>query len=637
MNSSWKSFEQLAAQIQKQLSPEAQVEHNLIIIGDSGARNQCDVVIRSKIGQFNFLALLECKDWGDKVGIPIVREFDSKLRDVGAHKGAIVSAKGFTEDATSYAEKLGISLYTLVDAQSIKWRDQAIIPVLVIRAYLSDAIIKTIDTKSGKGVHLTKIDDGSIASPDESYLYDKERNRYVTFRQFSEERWDLESDLFLETPNILLTTEPGRYFLYVDAYQLVSVTVEYTFIPKMTYHYSYISLSQCKGFIDKHSGQLLTDAFESNPIVIQEVLDSWPFVEAEDDVPFKTVHNFRIINRFTNENEPPLKAIVIEMSTKGFEDNSKQEVVESEVISGLAKDTMSRAFNPDTDFPALAELLNNVAKADSGTLTTEAEQREDVESFEKWGFVQQWVISKLYDTREIIAYGWLYQPQSTSYADFVVIVHPDYRQAGLDKQLLEILEQKAKENDVNYLYALAKDKSSFQQFLLRQGFKQERGFHLLDLDVAEIFPFPEIPPDFVLRAHEQVNDINILVEIDKKGWSNLPGHTVPTYEQTREMLETNPNDVIYLLFDANSQVIGRVGVTLKDSQGTVDSPAIAPEHRTPEMYKTLVLLGLHDLSKRGCKQVQMYSWGDYDSTIAAYTELGFKTTVHELGYRLDVL
>jgi hypothetical protein len=133
-----------------------------------------------------------------------------------------------------------------------------------------------------------------------------------------------------------------------------------------------------------------------------------------------------------------------------------------------------------------------------------------------------------------------------------------------------------------------------------------------------------------------VKDINILVEISKKGWSNLPGHTVPSYEQTKDLLETNPDDVIYLLFDTDNQVVGRVGVTLRDSQGKVDSPAIVPEHRTPELYKTLVLVGLHDLTQRGCEQVQMYSWGDYDSTIAAYIELGFRTTTHELGYRLDL-
>jgi hypothetical protein len=159
----------------------------------------------------------------------------------------------------------------------------------------------------------------------------------------------------------------------------------------------------------------------------------------------------------------------------------------------------------------------------------------------------------------------------------------------------------------------------------------------MTLDVTGLVPPPKIPAEFTLRTYEQVQDINVLVEISNKGLADLPGHGVATIESIKKILETNPNDVTYLLFNAANKVIGSVGVTLQDTQGVVDSPAVVPEHRTPELYKLLVLLGLHDLSKRGCKQVQMYSWGDYDSTITVYTELGFKTTVHELGYRLDLL
>jgi ribosomal protein S18 acetylase RimI-like enzyme len=143
----------------------------------------------------------------------------------------------------------------------------------------------------------------------------------------------------------------------------------------------------------------------------------------------------------------------------------------------------------------------------------------------------------------------------------------------------------------------------------------------MTLDVTGLVPPPKIPAEFTLRTYEQVQDINVLVEISNKGLADLPGHGVATIES----------------INAANKVIGSVGVTLQDTQGVVDSPAVVPEHRTPELYKLLVLLGLHDLSKRGCKQVQMYSWGDYDSTITVYTELGFKTTVHELGYRLDLL
>jgi hypothetical protein len=50
---------------------------------------------------------------------------------------------------------------------------------------------------------------------------------------------------------------------------------------------------------------------------------------------------------------------------------------------------VTRAFNPATDFPALLALLNDAAKADSGTLTTEAEQGAFTESYEGYGYLSQ--------------------------------------------------------------------------------------------------------------------------------------------------------------------------------------------------------------------------------------------------------
>jgi N-acetylglutamate synthase-like GNAT family acetyltransferase len=298
---------------------------------------------------------------------------------------------------------------------------------------------------------------------------------------------------------------------------------------------------------------------------------------------------------------------------------------------------VARAFNPATDFPALVELLNDAAKTDAGSSTTEAEQRGQTESLEQYGFFKQWVILASDDATKLIAYASSYQQNlMTPYTGFVITVHPDYRQDDLDTQLLDVIKRDAKQRQLSYISAFTVDNHDFQTFLLQQGFRQEGAFRLLTLDVTQLFPVPKIPSGFTLRTYEQVKDINLLTEITNTGLADLPGHGVATVESIEKLLETNPNDVTYLLFAANNKVIGSVGVTLRDTQGTVDSPAIVPEHRTPELYKYLVLLGLRDLTKRGCNQVQMYSWGDYDSTIAAYTELGFKTTIHELGYRLEL-
>jgi N-acetylglutamate synthase-like GNAT family acetyltransferase len=113
-----------------------------------------------------------------------------------------------------------------------------------------------------------------------------------------------------------------------------------------------------------------------------------------------------------------------------------------------------RAFNSATDFPALADLLNDVAKADGGSFTTEAEQREQVKAYENYGLFKQWVISEADDAKRLIAHASSYQQNvMTPYAGFSVTVHPDYRQAGLDTQLLDVVKQDAKERRLDYISA----------------------------------------------------------------------------------------------------------------------------------------------------------------------------------------
>jgi N-acetylglutamate synthase-like GNAT family acetyltransferase len=298
---------------------------------------------------------------------------------------------------------------------------------------------------------------------------------------------------------------------------------------------------------------------------------------------------------------------------------------------------MLRAFHSGTGFPALAQLLNEIAKTYSTPITTEAEQQEQVALYEKYGQFQQWVIQHPQDPNLLIAYGNLFKQSDTPYAEFTLVIHPDFTRENLEVQLLNTIQHEALKQQATYISVLINARNEHLQLVLQnQNFKQHGGFRTMELDITRAVPLSELPFGFDLRTYEEVNDINVLVDIANRGWADLPGHKVTTPETTSQMLETSQEN-IFLLFDASNQVVGRVGVTLENDRGIVDSPAIVPAQRTPELYKLLVLVGVHDLTKRGCKYVQMYSWGDYDSTIAAYTELGFRTTIHEIGYRLDLL
>jgi hypothetical protein len=146
----WKEFEILVRNVQSQLAKNAIVTHNVNLTGKSGAKNQCDVIIESEIGQIHFLGIIECKKYKTKIGIDIVRGFLSKINDLSAMKGIVVSEHGFTSEAELFAASNNIDLYSFVDAENIEWQNIGLIPISVIRVQLENASITAIEKDTGR-------------------------------------------------------------------------------------------------------------------------------------------------------------------------------------------------------------------------------------------------------------------------------------------------------------------------------------------------------------------------------------------------------------------------------------------------------------------------------------------------------
>lgn len=131
-NPKWKRFEDLAAHIQQSLSPEAAVTQNEHIFGKRSKRQrQIDITVRKKVGQYDLLIVIDCKDYKRPVDVKDVESFIGLTKDVGANKGAIISSKGFTKSAHNRAADAGIDLYTLVDAEAKEWQSYITGPVLL--------------------------------------------------------------------------------------------------------------------------------------------------------------------------------------------------------------------------------------------------------------------------------------------------------------------------------------------------------------------------------------------------------------------------------------------------------------------------------------------------------------------------
>jgi len=133
----WEKYEIKVYEAVKRLNPKDKVEHNIKVTGSlSKTRRQIDVSKNRDLP--NDFLIYECKDHKKHLDTPKVEELFTKLKDVGAKKGAIVSNSLFTSGAVNIARELGISLYALVNT-----KDKAILPKLFATVFIEDTYLKS--------------------------------------------------------------------------------------------------------------------------------------------------------------------------------------------------------------------------------------------------------------------------------------------------------------------------------------------------------------------------------------------------------------------------------------------------------------------------------------------------------------
>jgi hypothetical protein len=108
----------------------ADVRHNVKLQGPDGER-QIDVLVIHDHANVRYLTVIECKDFRGKVNVTYVDAFASKLLDVKANKGILVSRREFTKTAVQKAKRLGIELCMIDFAEQLLKDQIREIPVVL--------------------------------------------------------------------------------------------------------------------------------------------------------------------------------------------------------------------------------------------------------------------------------------------------------------------------------------------------------------------------------------------------------------------------------------------------------------------------------------------------------------------------
>jgi len=278
----WKELEYLVAMIQEQLSPDASVQHNVMLDGlDSETKRQIDVLVEQNIGQYTMRIVIDCKDYSKPVDVKGVEEFHGLVQDVRAHKGALVCPAGFSKSALRRAKKLQIDLYRPISTGKHKWQAKVTAPVLC--DFRSSYMSFGISCSAPKPLTL----------PPDFYnlpVQDEEGIVLGTSFKTAQAKWD----------NGLLPSEPGEHEsvsifgdnkVFIDNGHNDTVEVELTIglHVKQNLYLGHLPVKEINGLKDEHTGKVVTNAFTMGGLNPEEVEKTWKRVEDINSLDFEPI------------------------------------------------------------------------------------------------------------------------------------------------------------------------------------------------------------------------------------------------------------------------------------------------------------------------------------------------------------
>jgi hypothetical protein len=277
----WKQFEDLVAEIQRELTPEAKIETNVKREGRRSHRpRQIDILVEMKAGQFDLSIVIDCKDYKEPVDIKDVEAFIAMIEDLGVTKGAIVSAHGFSEGAIQRAKDAGIETYELIATGDHPWAKLLSIPAL-IRDHRIDNYAFKLEMVGASALRIQdwrflKLygTDGQFIDYAVNLLIDRWNKRLINVNPGTHQRQPLsEVETWAESAD-------GGFFK-LDVYANYTVEEELRI--------GQIPLKDARGFIDHQRGEISTRGFTTEIFDVMTIGEDWEVVASLDKLAVQPI------------------------------------------------------------------------------------------------------------------------------------------------------------------------------------------------------------------------------------------------------------------------------------------------------------------------------------------------------------
>ncbi|SEG75535.1 restriction endonuclease [Paenibacillus sp. UNC499MF] len=116
----WREFE-LFVQKLYQEDQNLKVEHDVTLVGKSGAKRQIDVLITQETKLHKYITLVECKRWKEKIDRTIIDILYASIEDLNASKGVVFTTSGYEAGAEKYAASKNIDIFIVRELNDEEW------------------------------------------------------------------------------------------------------------------------------------------------------------------------------------------------------------------------------------------------------------------------------------------------------------------------------------------------------------------------------------------------------------------------------------------------------------------------------------------------------------------------------------
>jgi hypothetical protein len=275
----FRDLEILVANIQRQLAPNAKIQHNVLLDGrKSGVKRQIDVLVEQMVGQYCMRIVIDSKDYSDPVDLKGVEEFVGLVDDVGGHKGVLVSPRGFTKAAKTRAAGLQVELYSPFDTDRHKWQVLATAPFLLDYRY--GAYSFTVSTIH-RGPFALRED-----FPTSAHLFDEQGNDLGTAMDIAADRW-LDGQYPSEPgdhPDLKVVSD--EVFIDDGHGGKAKITLGLNLRVEQEFYFGQLPISDVSGFRDEATGHVITRGFTTGVVDPIEMRKTWMRINDPAEAPY---------------------------------------------------------------------------------------------------------------------------------------------------------------------------------------------------------------------------------------------------------------------------------------------------------------------------------------------------------------